>query len=305
LDSLNKKVTLDGSWFNFEDRQDRNFVNERYYGHGGLIPGSLTNSRSVSGQNIDIYSLKVDAELPFKKFALSTGGKLNITYNNSDVALFQIEHKEQKIDAANSNIFNYREIIQALYLQAHKEYKSWAFQIGMRGEKTQAKGISVVADKAQPYNYYRLFPTFFVSYTANEKNTFTVNYSRRINRPGYKLLNPFRLYLNPYAYAEGNPFLQPSYNHNAEFSHSYDKKLTTALSYILETDAFSHITLVENNSLFQVSKPLNFFTYQACQLTNTLSFSPSNWLETSLQSDVTFSFSRSNIEQTTWSKIKV
>lgn len=180
----------------------------------------------------------------------------------------------------------------------------WAFQIGMRGEKTQAKGISVVADKVQPFNYYKLFPTLFVSYAANKKNTFTFNFSRRINRPDYSLLNPFRWYLNPYAYVEGNPFLQPSYNHNAEFSHSYDKKLTTTLSYILQTDGFNQITLVENNSFFQVIKPLNCFTYQACQLTSALSFSPAKWLETNLQSKLFFSLSQSTIPQTAWDKIK-
>lgn len=304
LDSLNKKVTLNGCWFNFKDLQNRDFVNERFYSNGEFIPGSFTHNIAANNQMTNLYMLNADASLPFKKFTLSAGGKLGMAYNHSDVSLFRLQQGEQKIDVDNSNEFRYQEIIQALYANVYKKIKTWELQIGVRGEKTQARGESITTGQIQTYNYYRVFPTLFIRYNVGEKNTYAINYSRRINRPAYKYLNPFRGYLNPYTYTEGNPFLQPSYSHNIEVSHTYDGKLSTALSYSHETDGFSQITLVENDHHFQVTKPLNFFTYQSYQMINTLSFSPARWLETNIQSQLTFGISHTDLPQVTWPKLQ-
>ncbi|MDV3662444.1 hypothetical protein CMU70_18590, partial [Elizabethkingia anophelis] len=50
-----------------------------------------------------------------------------------------------------------------------------------------------------------------MSYTLNENHVFNINYGRRIQRPSYNFLNPFRFVSNPFSYSEGNPFLQPSF----------------------------------------------------------------------------------------------
>ncbi|PKP14745.1 MAG: hypothetical protein CVU07_13295, partial [Bacteroidetes bacterium HGW-Bacteroidetes-23] len=52
----------------------------------------------------------------------------------------------------------------------------------------------------------------------NEYKSLSFNYNKRINRPSYNNLNPFRFYSTPFNFAEGNPFLQPSFSDNFEIS---------------------------------------------------------------------------------------
>ncbi len=74
--------------------------------------------------------------------------------------------------------------------------------------------------------YFELFPTSYLQYNFNENNSLTADYSRRIQRPRYESLNPFRYYLNEFDYNAGNPFLE------AAIINSY------SLSYALKNEYF-------------------------------------------------------------------
>ena len=63
------------------------------------------------------------------------------------------------------------------------------------------------------------------------KNTFSINYGRRIDRPAYQDLNPFLFFLDEYTYEAGNPFIKPQFTNNFELSHTYKNFLTTTLNY--------------------------------------------------------------------------
>lgn len=78
------------------------------------------------------------------------------------------------------------------------------------------KGISKILNRTDGISYTRLFPTAYISYKYNYDNIFNLSYSRRIDRPSFWELNPFRFYLNPNSYAEGNPYLLPSIDNNVK-----------------------------------------------------------------------------------------
>ena len=67
-------------------------------------------------------------------------------------------------------------------------------------------------------SYLGLFPTAYLLYALNDNHSIAFNYSRRVNRPYFYDLNPYKVYTNAYNYSEGNPFLKPSYSHNLELS---------------------------------------------------------------------------------------
>ncbi len=97
-----------------------------------------------------------------------------------------------------------------------------------------------------------------MSYQANDKNQFSINYGRRIDRPAYQDLNPFLFFLDQYTYQSGNPYLQPQYTQNIELTHTYNNFLTTTLNYSYTTDFFTetfeqdgHATIVRNGNIGQ------------------------------------------------------
>ncbi|QDW26683.1 TonB-dependent receptor [Pedobacter sp. KBS0701] len=295
LDSAGKQITFNGDWFTYRDDKNRFFNNTSYFQNGMLIPNSFAKYLSTSKQNIDLYTLKADVDLPYRTFKLSFGTKLSFIKNQSDLAFYQSQNGSYRIDLQQSNLFNYNENTQALYANFNKTIKKWDFQAGLRGEYTQIDGISL--NEQNKNEYFRLFPTLYIIYRANDKNNFSINYGRRINRPAYRKLNPFRWYSNEYAYAEGNPFLQPSYNDNIEFSHTYNI-FTTSLSFSKTTNGFNDVNFIDPETNIQASKPVNFITGYHYQLSNAITFNALKGWESFNQLDVFYNAANSSIAQT-------
>ncbi|MFD2583309.1 TonB-dependent receptor domain-containing protein [Pedobacter vanadiisoli] len=295
LDSVGKQLTVNGDWFTYRDDKNRFFNNTSYFQNGMEIPHSFAEYLSTSKQNIDLYTLKADVDLPYKSFKLSFGAKLSFIKNQSDLAFYKSRNSNYEIDPQQSNLFKYDENTQALYINFNKTIKKWDFQGGLRGEYTQVDGISV--NERNKNDYLRFFPTIYVVYRANDKNTFSLNYGRRINRPPYRKLNPFRWYSNQYAYAEGNPFLQPSYNDNIEFSHTYNI-FTTSLSFTKTSNGFNDVNFTDQATNIQASRPVNFITGYHYQLSHTIGFNVIKGWESNSQLDFFYNVARSGIAQT-------
>jgi Outer membrane receptor proteins, mostly Fe transport len=142
---------------------------------------------------------------------------------------------EWETDYYKTNSFQYKENINAAYLNLSKQIKKLGVQAGLRFENTNYEGHQLgnaqKPDSSFNNSYNSLFPTVFLSYTANEKNQFGVNVGRRIDRPAYQDLNPFLFFLDNYTYESGNPFLKPQYSTNIELSHTYKGFLVTTLNY--------------------------------------------------------------------------
>jgi hypothetical protein len=133
----------------------------------------------------------------------------------------------------------------------------------LRFENTNYSGHQLgnkqsVVDKDSSFtrSYVNLFPTLYISYQANTKNQFTLNYGRRIDRPAYQDLNPFLFFLDQYTYQAGNPYLQPQFTNNVELSHTYNSFLTTTINYSYTKDFFTetfeqsgHATIVRNGNI--------------------------------------------------------
>lgn len=52
-------------------------------------------------------------------------------------------------------------------------------------ESTNTKGISITLNQENSNNYLRFFPTAYITYSQNDNNIFSLNYSKRINRPSF------------------------------------------------------------------------------------------------------------------------
>ncbi|MBB6239099.1 hypothetical protein HDC90_003746 [Pedobacter sp. AK013] len=296
LDSAGKQLTINGDWFRYADDKNRFFNNTSYFQSGTVIPNSFAEYLSTSKQSIDLYTLKADVDLPYKTFKLSVGTKLSFISNQSDLAFYKFINGSYEIDRQQTNLFNYQENTQALYANFNKTIKKWDFQAGLRGEYTQIDGISV--NERNRGDYFQLFPTWYVVYRANAKNTFSINYGRRINRPPYRKLNPFRWYSNQYAYAEGNPFLQPSYNDNIELSHTYNNIYTTSLSFSKTANGFNDVNFIDAFTKIQAAKPVNFITGYHYQWSNSITVNMIKGWESTNQLDVFYNAANSSIAQT-------
>jgi len=259
LDSLNRKLSFDADYFTYNSKFDRDFVANNYTSDGSFVDVNQSG-RNLSNQDIDNLSFKADMEHPIKALNLSYGAKVSFTKSNSDVVFFNIITGTPVLDTNQTNQFKYTENNQAVYISADKKInEKWNFQAGLRLENTQTNGFSVNLNQETTNNYLKLFPTFYASYTKNENNSFSLNYGRRIRRPNFNLLNPFRVYISSNSYSEGNPFLKPSFSDNFEFSHSYKKILRTSVFLNAITDGYGVIFTANPETLTQVVSRDNYF----------------------------------------------
>lgn len=190
---------------------------------------------------IDIYSLKSDFVHTYKNgIKLEAGIKASYVQSDNLVDYLRKAGSNWLPDARN-NHFIYTENINAAYLNANKSFKKWDLQTGLRMENTNTKGVQTSDNSTVKRSYVSFFPSVFVSYNANAKNTFTVSASRRLQRPNYQDLNPFTFFLDSLSYRQGNPYLAPQFSYNYELKHTYNNKLSTTLNYTVTTDVISNI----------------------------------------------------------------
>jgi len=245
FDSTGRELTVDLDYVRYSSQNDQHFDNiTTYPGKNDRLETVLTGNLPST---INIYTFKSDYTHPLARdLKLEAGVKSSYVNTDNMANYFNIINNDPEVDTAKTNHFLYRENINAAYVNLNKQYKKWGVQAGLRVENTNYRGhqlgngISVInRDSTFSRNYFSFFPTLYISYQASEKNQFSVNYGRRIDRPAYQDLNPFLFFLDQYTYQAGNPYLQPQFSHNVELSHTYAGFLSTTLNYSYTEDFFS------------------------------------------------------------------
>ncbi|MBZ4034657.1 TonB-dependent receptor family protein [Flavobacterium sp. 17A] len=279
LDERGRKLSFDVDYFNYYSKFDRDFTANNYTADGTFV-GVNQSGRNISNQDIDNLSFKADMEHPFETFNLSYGAKLSFTNSKSDAAFYNTITGTPELDTNQSNVFKYTENNQAVYFSADKKFnEKWNFKIGLRFENTQTNGFSQTLNQETVNDYFKLFPTFFGSYHKNENNDFSLSYGKRIRRPSFSLLNPFRVYISSNSYSEGNPFLKPSFSDNFEFTHSYKKILRTSVFLNVISDGYGVIFTANPETLTQVVTRDNYFKGLNYGIGETYSASFADWWE--------------------------
>jgi hypothetical protein len=87
---------------------------------------------------------------------------------------------------------------------------------GLRGELTIREIKNTNFEDDATLNRFDLFPTFHTSYKIGKNQELMASYSRRINRPGGRDLDPNPTYYNRYTIRIGNPNLKPEYTDSYE-----------------------------------------------------------------------------------------
>lgn len=195
---------------------------------------------------IDIYTAKADYETGFLDGKFGTGVKYSRVKTDNTFDFYQVIDDDSVLDPERSNNFVYDEIVYAGYINYSRQFGKLGFQAGLRAEQTESDGIltaMVPTNNDQvKRSYLNFFPSAGVNYPVNEKHNLNFSYSRRLNRPNYRDLNPFVNRLDEITFEKGNPFLNPEYSNNIQLTHTYNYSLNTTFSFGYTTDLIARIT---------------------------------------------------------------
>mgnify|MGYP003630289793 CR=1 FL=1 len=186
---------------------------------------------AIAKQNTAIYTLQTDYSYSSEKLNFETGIKYSGIGSDSMQDFEDTSTDSSSFEGNVSDDFNYKENIFAGYFSLSREWGKLTFVGGLRGEYTDANGYSIVLNDVNSQDYFSLFPTINIQYAANENSSFGLNYSRRIDRPRFQMLNPFRTYINENNFIQGNPTIQPSITDKINFSYTLKNSLTFDVYY--------------------------------------------------------------------------
>ena len=189
---------------------------------------------------LDVFSSRFDLHLP-NVFAgkLQVGARSSLVKAINGLVFYDRSSATPVLDVSKSNEFFYDEHINALYANYQRMKKRWSLEGGLRLENTNGKGKQVTSSQQFSRSYMQLFPTIYTGYEVSKQFTLGVSFSRRINRPSYSQLNPFRFYASPFGYSEGNPMLNPPLTYVAEMSGTFFKNYIARFSYAITEDIIS------------------------------------------------------------------
>jgi hypothetical protein len=272
LDTLGGVLTTDFDFFTWKNTDNRNFSTQNLYNNYTSTRNGFISAINIGMQDIKNYSAKIDVFIPLKWLNLSYGGKVSFIKTNNNLIFFDTTTGTTILNLNKSDIFNFNENTQALYISGNKKFgkDKWETQIGLRMENTQTKGFSETINRTDSKNYTEFFPTIYIVYNPSEKHSFSLDYGKRIQRPGYKRLNPFKYYSSPYNYTTGNPFLLPQFSHNLQFKHNYKDFISASLTYTKEIQGYGEISFIDTN--MQYFNQLNYFTNNNFQLSESYTY---------------------------------
>ena len=246
LDSSGRSLNVDVDYAPFSKDNTQNLNNLTYLSNGSLssVPYKVSYP---SSQKINIWSGKVDYEYHLGKiWSMESGLKYTSTVSENVFDFYNTAGPVPVLDLMRSDRFKYTENTAAGYTSISGSINKWTFKGGLRAEYTTTEGVSLSLDSINTNNYIRLFPTVFVSYKASENSEFGFAYSKRVDRPDYRQLNPAKSYSSPYSYWSGNPFLKPAIINDLRLTYTLHQDYTFAAVYTQIDDMASNVTVQDN-----------------------------------------------------------
>ena len=159
----------------------------------------------------------------------------------------------------SENEFLYGEDILAIYSNYGFKKGPWGFQLGLRAEQANITATQITQDSTFYNNYFQVYPSAFLTYEIAAGREINMSYSRRVQRPGGRQLNPFIDYSDPFNLRSGNPYLLPAFTGSYELGYTQIlKKGTTLTSNIYFSDRSNLITWYSEVD----SNGVNLTTYQ-------------------------------------------
>jgi len=294
LNDRGTTFSADADYFNFFRTDYSNF-------RGYIQPVPQQNGAenalfsNTAKQNILIYTAKADLTLPTSFATWMLGAKLSDISIYSDALYYNKASGSAVFDSSKSNIYDYSENTQAAYLQGSKKWEAITLNAGLRMEHTTTTGHSILSGNTDKNSYIKFYPSFSFTYQASAANNICLEYNRRINRPTFWNLNPYRSMLTAYAYYDGNPALQPEYRTQAEIGHSYKQLLSSSLYYRHTTNSFDNLTIGALDTFLVFRTPLNFLTTTTWGLQERANLTPARWWDAALQFNLYYTKSKSRL----------
>ena len=243
---------LEGT-FTYRNRDGKSSENiDEYLSDANYGKSSTYISQVVTNDNSNSkdYRMKMDYTLPLasgRKFEAGVQSRMERETEDFNFTNFGVNNP------LFSSGMNYKEDIHSVYSTYSGGAKTFQYMLGLRGEYTNRSIEDSKITTPFKLNRFDVFPSAHFSYELENKNQLMTSYSRRINRPDGRDLDPFPSYQNQYSIRTGNPNLKPEYTDSYELSfiRNFDQSFLSFETYYRTT----------NNLITRIQKQVGQISY--------------------------------------------
>ena len=259
-----KEFTANANYSYGKNTNTNNIGSSIFDQKGGNLINSFGQQQIGSGTN-QYLTAQADFTDPInEKSKFETGARVagrNISSNSDFIYIFNNVDFPQPL---LSSVYSYQDRIYAAYASYTSAIKHFGYQLGLRAESSTYNGNTNYSVKSTGpvglkdtignfSNSYpiSLFPSVFLSQKLGSSSEFTLNYTRRIDRPSFFQLFPFTDYSDSSNISRGNPNLKPQFTSSFELAYQLslpkNNTLITSVYYKYTTDLITRISSPDVN----------------------------------------------------------
>jgi outer membrane receptor for ferrienterochelin and colicins len=215
---------------------------------------NIKDAQKLSTFNID-YVNPID-----EKSTLEAGAEARITRteNNYSTGNPLVAPADQQ-----SN-YTYDIDIYSAYATFGQKFKNISYQVGARFESYKVAANLNRGKTTFDDDYLTVYPSAYLTYNLNEKNTLQFSYSRRVDRPSLEQTKPIREFATPLVTSLGNQKLRPQFTNSIEVNYTkvLEKGSITAGVFLRSiNDQISRILSPDENDLSGQSQILSYTNF--------------------------------------------
>lgn len=230
----NKEWSADLNYNRSSNNRNGDYLTQALNPQGIALGQPMFQTNNTAGKTTFI-TIQTDYTNPVgKNGKLEAGAKVTLRDYTSDYEVFDKDTLNNVMvpNTVLSTSYKYNEEIYAGYANFSNTMGNFGYQAGLRIEQYvyagENQGIHYKPTKAVP----GFFPSIYLSQKLKKDQELQLNYSRRVNRPNFFQLIPYRDYSDPQNQREGNPNLKPEYTNSMEFSYVKNWKNSNLLASV-------------------------------------------------------------------------
>lgn len=259
FDTKGKELTADVTLGDFKMNRDENF-NQRNF-NPDLTPttGPDLLQKGLSDNKNKEWTIQSNYINPIEGFGrIETGFKATLKnfQSNNDYLNYDYSINNWYNDLTRKTNFDYKENVYAVYGIYSNNIDKFQYQFGLRLEQANVTGDELLTASSFENKYFSVYPTIHLVQGLPADQEIQLSYSRRVDRPNNRILNPYVDRSDSLNIVYGNPQLEPQYINSLEFGYSkmFDKTaLTSSLFYRNTNNAIANYTILRDDGVTETT----------------------------------------------------
>lgn len=258
FDKKGAELTGDVILGDFRFNRDENFLQKNF--NNDLTPNGETLTQKGLSNNKNLqWTIQSNYINPIEGFGrIETGFKVTLKNFNSknDYLNFDNDSNIWLNDITRKTDFDYKENVYAVYGIYSNKIGDFQYQLGLRAEKAEVTGTENLTSSSFNNDYFSIYPTVHLVQSLPAQQELQFSYSRRVERPNNRRLNPYVDRSDSLNIYYGNPELKPEFINSFELGYSklFGKTaLTSSIFYRNTNDAITNYTVVNDNGITETT----------------------------------------------------